>query len=109
MGLEAWYIHYLNWHVFYSVGSNTTTDRLHSKTLLTIDERGPKIASNSVFDCHLLPAGRQMAIENTVSSEFGSAPVVSIAVFHCHLSGVNIFTLHIIKGLGQHENLSLYT
>ena len=32
-----------------------TPDRWLSKMLLTIDERGSKIASNSVFDCHLLP------------------------------------------------------
>ena len=36
----------------------------------TIDERGSKIDINSVFDCHLSPVGRQMAIENTVSIDF---------------------------------------
>ena len=39
-------------------------DRQLSKTLLTIDERGSKIAGNSVFDCNLSPDWRQMAIEN---------------------------------------------
>ena len=43
-----------------------TPDRQQSKTLLTIDECGSNIASNSVFDCHLSPIGRQMAIENSV-------------------------------------------
>ena len=38
--------------------------------LITIGECGSKIASNSVFDCHLSPVGRQMAIENYVSSDF---------------------------------------
>ena len=31
-----------------------TPDRWQSKTLLTIDERGSKIARNGVFDCHLV-------------------------------------------------------
>ena len=39
-----------------------------SKTLLTIDERGSKIARKSVLECHLLPIGRQMAIKNSVSN-----------------------------------------
>ena len=41
-----------------------------SKTLFTIDECGLKIARNSVFDCHLLPVWRQMAIKNYVSNFF---------------------------------------
>ena len=48
----------------------TTLGRRQSKTFLTIDERGPKIARNSVFDCHLSPVGRQMATENSVSNDF---------------------------------------
>ena len=53
----------------------TTTDiytpgRRQSKTLLTIDQRGSKIvARNSVFDCHLSPVRRQMAVENSVSND----------------------------------------
>ena len=46
-----------------------TPGRRQSKTLLTIDKRGPKITRNSVFDCHLSPFGRQMAIKNYVSSD----------------------------------------
>ena len=38
--------------------------------LLTIDERESKFARNSVFDCHLSPIGRQMAMENSVSNFF---------------------------------------
>ena len=34
-----------------------TPDRRQSKMLLKIDERGSKIARNSVFDCHLSPMG----------------------------------------------------
>ena len=47
-----------------------TPGRRQSKTLFTIDERGSKIARKSVFDCHLSPIGRQMAIENAVSIDF---------------------------------------
>ena len=47
----------------------TTPSRWQSKTFLTIDERGSKIARNSVFDSHLSPVGRQMAIENSVSND----------------------------------------
>ena len=47
-----------------------TPDRRQSKMLLTIDECGSKITRNSVFDCHLSPVGRQMAIENFVSNDF---------------------------------------
>ena len=36
----------------------------------TIDERRSKIVRNSVFDCYLSPEWRQMAIKNTVSSDF---------------------------------------
>ena len=38
--------------------------------LSTIDKRGSKIDRNSVFDCHLSPVWRQMAIENSVSNNF---------------------------------------
>ena len=51
--------------------------------LLTIDERGYKIARNSVFDCHLSPVGRQMVIKNSVSNDFLSTFVDSIKVFDC--------------------------
>ena len=41
-----------------------------SKMLFTTDEGRSKITRNSVFDCHLSPAGRQMTIKNSVSSDF---------------------------------------
>ena len=47
-----------------------TPDRRQSKTVLTIDDHGSKLARNSVFDCYLSPVGRQMAIENSVSNDF---------------------------------------
>ena len=47
-----------------------TPYRRQSKALLTIDERGSKITRNSVFYCHLSPAGRQMAIKTLVSNDF---------------------------------------
>ena len=48
----------------------SSQDRRQSKTLSTIEERGSKIDRNSVFDCHLSPVERQMAIESTVSFDF---------------------------------------
>ena len=58
----------------------STQDRVQSKTLLTFDGLGSKIARNSGFDCHLSPVGRQMAIENPVSDDFLSMFVDSINV-----------------------------
>ena len=55
-----------------------TPDRRQSKMLLTIDERGAKIARNSVFYCYLSPVGGQMAIENSVFNDFLSTFVDSI-------------------------------
>ena len=49
---------------------SNTPDRRQSKTLSTIDERESKIDRNSVFDCHLSPMWRHMAIENSVSNDF---------------------------------------
>ena len=37
---------------------------------LTINEGGSKIARNSVFDCHLSPVERQMAIDKSVTTDF---------------------------------------
>ena len=54
----------------------STLDRRKSKSLLTIDEHGSKIARNSVCDCHLSPFGRQIARmatngnQNIVSNDF---------------------------------------
>ena len=58
------------------------------ETLLINDERGSKIVRNGVFNCHLSPIGRQMAIKNSVSNGFLSTCVDSINVFDCRLSGV---------------------
>ena len=67
-----------------------TLDRRQSKTLLTIDVRGSKMARNSVLDCHLSPVGRRKAIESSVSIWGFSTFVDStcINVFHCRLSSV---------------------
>ena len=61
--------------------------RRQSKTLLTIDECGSKLARNSVFNCHLSPVRQQMAIENSVSvvNDFLSTFADSIYVFDCRL------------------------
>ena len=37
-----------------------------------MDEHGSEIPTTSVFDCHLSPVGRLMAIENSVSNYFWS-------------------------------------
>ena len=42
---------------FYQLEVGFTPERRQSKTLLTIDERGSKLARNSVFICHLSPIG----------------------------------------------------
>ena len=47
-----------------------TPGRRQSKRLSTIDKRGSKIDRNSVFDCHLSPVWRQMAIKNSVLTIF---------------------------------------
>ena len=56
--------------------------------LSTIDEHGSKIDRNGVFDCHLAPLWRQMAIKNSVSYDFLSTFLDSIGIFDCHLPGV---------------------
>ena len=57
-------------HTVQSLYNAITLGRRQSKMLSTMDERRSKIDRNSVFDCHLSPVGRQMAIENTVSIDF---------------------------------------
>ena len=59
-----------------------------SNALLTIDERGSKVARNSVLDCHSSPVGRQMTIENSVYNDFRSMFVDGINVFDWRLPGV---------------------
>ena len=71
-----------------------------SKTLLTIDERGSKVTTTSVFDGQLSPVGRLMAIENSVSNYFWSTFVDNIDVFDCHQSSVN--SLYVSLRYGGH-------
>ena len=55
----------------------------------TIDERRSKLVRNRVFDCHLSPVWRQMAIKSTVSSDFLIRVRRLIKrVFDCSLPGV---------------------
>ena len=68
---------------FVSNNNRITPDRRQSKTLLTVDERGSKLARNSIFDC-------QMVIENFVCNDFGSTFVDGINVFQRRLYGVRI-------------------
>ena len=71
----------------------TTPGRRQSKTLSTIDERESNIDRNSVFDSHLSPVWRQMAIENTVSIDFYLCSSIvlafSIATYPAHRVGGN--------------------
>ena len=48
---------------------NAHAELLIHENVNTVDKRSSKIGRNRVFDCHLSPDRRQMAIENTVSSE----------------------------------------
>ena len=57
---------YLCLHYLTFTGFSIIPDRWQSKTLLTIDKWGSKIARNSVYDCHLSPLGRQMTIKKTL-------------------------------------------
>ena len=54
----------------------------------TIDAVRSKIVRNRVFDCHLSPDWRQMAIDNTVSSDFDPCSSIVKSVFDCRLSCV---------------------
>ena len=58
------------------------------KNVNVIDRRRSKIIRNRVFDCHLSPDWRQMAIESTVSSVFYWCSSIVKSVFHCRLPDV---------------------
>ena len=62
----------------------STSDSEQSKTLLTIDERGSKLARNSVLiaKCRLFDEAR-VVIKNYDSNYFWSIIVDSIDVFDC--------------------------
>ena len=75
--------------------SNYTPDRRQSKTLSAVDKRGSKIDRNSVFDCHLSPAGRQMAIQNTVCIDFLIDVPQYFWLFDCRLPGVFDLILYV--------------
>ena len=47
--------------------------------------------SYSVFDCHLSPVGRQMAIKNSVSNKFDLHSCIVKSAFDCILPGVIMF------------------
>ena len=70
--------------------------------LLTIDKIS-KIGRNSVFECHLSPVGRQMAIKNSVSNNFLSTFVYSIYVLDCRLPGVLLLNQYRILSKGPHK------
>ena len=71
----------------------------------TIDERGSKIDRNSVFDCHVSPVWRQMAIENTVSIDFRSTFLDSIGVLDCRQPGVDMEIKERQNKINSFENM----
>ena len=73
-----------------------TPCRRQSKTLLTIDECGSKIARNSVR--------RQMTIKNSVSIDFLSLFYDRIDVFDCRLPGVGLIW---IKNVRHSDGISV--
>ena len=77
--------------------------RRQSITLLTIDERGSKIARNSVFDCHLSPVNRATnGNRKPCFLRFLYSFVDSIDVFDCRLPYV--LTVVIEKALPKRHN-----
>ena len=67
----------------------TTSYRRQSKTLILLTRVDKKILGNRVFDCHLSPDWRQMAIKNTASIVFLSVFVDNVkSDFDCGLSRV---------------------
>ena len=62
-----------------------------------MDERRSKIVRKRVFDCYLSPVRRQIAKENTVSSDFDARSSLVKSVFDCRqfltclMEGVHIW------------------
>ena len=91
-----------------------TPEKRQSKTLLTIDERGSKIAWNSVFNCHLSQVGliaivpsQQMAIKISVSNDYWSTFVYSINVFDRHLP-VCIYSSSVLDKIISMNYIEIY-
>ena len=79
-----------HWKIYIAVGFllNTHTEEAAIENVNNIDDRRSKIVRNRVFDCHLSPDWRQMAIFNTVSSFFDPRSSIAKSDFDCRLSGV---------------------
>ena len=65
-----------------------TPGRRQSKASIQSVNVDKKIVRNRVFDCHLSPYWRQMAIENTVSIDFDPRSSIVDSVFDCRLQDV---------------------
>ena len=65
-----------------------TPKRWQSKMLILLTNLDKKIIRNRVFDCHLSFNWRQMAMENTVSSDFDQHSSIVKSGFDCRLFGV---------------------
>ena len=60
------------------------------KNALIIDERGSKVTRNSVFDCNLSPAGRQMQLKTLLITIFD---LRSSIVFTFPIAANPVYTL----------------
>ena len=69
-------------------GYNTHRVGGNRKRSLQSENVDQKISRNSVFNCHLSPFRRQIAIESHVSNDFLSTFVDCINIFDCCLPGV---------------------
>ena len=71
-----------------------TLDRQQAKKTLTIDKSGPKIAINSVFDCHLSPVWQQMAFANSVSNDFLLCVITRLNEIHLYIYSSVYWSAH---------------
>ena len=78
--------------------SVSTPDRGQSKTLIPSTNADQKSFNRyRVFDSHLSPDWRQMAIENYVSSYYDPRSSIVKMVFGCRLSGMVLVSLYCVN------------
>ena len=86
-----------------------TPDWGQSKTLIpsmNVDQKS--FNRNRVFDSHLSPDWRQMAIENTVSSYLDPLSSIVKSVFGCRLSGMVLVSFYCVNVISvSHPALSI--
>ena len=84
--------------------------RRQPKTLILLTNVDQK-SFETVFDCQLSPDRRQMAIENTVSSDFDPCSSIVKSVFDCRMSGgfQGADKPFLLRVLSEPLRLKLYT